>query len=102
MKTVDWTSMTPLEVWHAVRTAPKVAGPWTQVNVVGIAYRYDTAGRILARGYNEQVKQDIDRQLREAGYLLVDEPVKSKSVMKREAVQSGEEMPTFDKSKEDK
>ncbi len=28
MSTVDWASMSPLEVYNAIRAAPKVVGPW--------------------------------------------------------------------------
>lgn len=93
---IDWTCFTPREVWAALASAPKVAGPWTAngsreylfggreicwrstVSPDGRSFRCredddpdhdDDPTRFYA------TREDVDARLRELGWLLVDEPV---------------------------
>ena len=82
MPTIDWSSMTPREVWDALRTAPKVAGPWGsngtsefRAKPNGGAWRYASRGL-----FNEgdavgwfATRDAADAALRDAGWLLIDD-----------------------------
>lgn len=87
MSVVDWSKLTPLEVFESVRKAPRVAGPWTGG---GALHRRATDGTIVAAEYEGEARciarcdyprnswqkehpsrDAADAALREAGWLLV-------------------------------
>lgn len=90
MTAVDWSTLTPREAFEALRTAPRVAGPW--VTVRGEWVRLDARRGVVALikggdlcGWStygvdwglhktlEAAKAAADRALREQGWLLVGE-----------------------------
>jgi hypothetical protein len=84
---VDWTAFTPSEVWAALRSPPKVAGPWEPgesgemesrrhpdgkvvATTLWVTPRYPTAPwRVPVRTSD---RDGADRILREHGWLLVE------------------------------
>jgi hypothetical protein len=87
MGVVNWSEMTPLEVFESVRSAPRVAGPWTGG---GALFRRAPDGTVVAAEYEGEAaciarcnyprdswqkeypnRDAADAALREAGWLLV-------------------------------
>lgn len=82
---IDWSKMTPREIWEAFKTAPSVIGPWDEKNVrynlVGCeqAFRNITGRWTVDIGPGDDTnciqvdsKEECDAALRAAGYTLVD------------------------------
>jgi hypothetical protein len=82
---IDWSKMTPREIWEALKEAPKVAGPWMlegqRLQIIGDGWMKDVAyeheGKILMSTSPETEPEYPDRAtadaaLRAAGWLLVD------------------------------
>ena len=71
--------MTPREVWDALRTAPKVAGPWTlgeRREARGmriVASETDRGVFVDACSWTVSNRVEADALLRDAGWLLVDD-----------------------------
>ncbi len=69
---VDWNTMTPREIFDALASAPKVAGPWKD------GARRDFAGMAIVWAIawegNAEGRARADAKLRELGFILVDEP----------------------------
>jgi hypothetical protein len=86
--TVDWSTMSPRDVWESLKSAPKVAGPWTphahgfgcdcgaypaDSNYrKGWSYRPDLSGREVVDDACKS-RGEADADLREQGWVLVDE-----------------------------
>jgi hypothetical protein len=84
---VDWSAMTPREVWEALKSAPKVAGPWDdrkygrahRIDCMGNSITFDWGGEnvttLIASGAIPRFpdRASADAALRAAGWLLVDE-----------------------------
>lgn len=101
MSAIDWSAHTPREVWEALKTAPKVAGPWVESypgHELSLPHRSTVDGKSIVgwwtgeRGFMcvprdmhrpegvvvwhatlEEAQAATDKMLREAGWLLVDE-----------------------------
>jgi hypothetical protein len=83
---VDWSTMSPREVYDAIKSAPKVAGPWTKNG--GHVYRVATDGApvvVSSHGddgpfesgdYRLPDRPAADAALRTAGWILVDDEPK--------------------------
>ncbi len=68
---VDWNTMTPREIFDALASAPKVAGPWKE------GARRDPSGMAIvwaiAWADNALGRARADARIRELGWILVDE-----------------------------
>lgn len=97
---LDWSKMSPAEIFEALKSAPKVAGPWTVERDAGgrllapvrrsyygatIAWEISDCVEILEWVIPDSRKPpfsnvrcsdraDADARLRELGWLLVDDP----------------------------
>ncbi len=90
---VNWSKMSPQEVWDALKSAPKVAGPWTEhVHSFGCDcgsyrpgspyhgtwyYRPGLTGGEVVTAWDSETKKHADRDLRAQGYVLVEGDAKS-------------------------
>lgn len=64
---IAWHRMTSTQVFTALRTAPRVAGPWDSTGA-----RRDPRGLAIAWGATEEARGEADARLRADGFLLVD------------------------------
>lgn len=86
MSKVDWSSMSAAEVWDALKSAPKVAGPWERHGLEwwrrtadgAVAFAVPAGDAYLV--HDGRTMTDVearcrrDAQERAAGWLLVDDP----------------------------
>lgn len=57
---IDWTSLTPAEIYESLRSAPKVAGPWQPTSRVGAHFimwpcRRTPEGRVVMEDRNGEI-----------------------------------------------
>lgn len=90
---VDWSAMTPQQIWDALQSVPKVAGPWEESrrngsHVYGYVGRYfkslhtsefaayffpsdQSSVSLGSFATEEECKAAIDAELQRRGWLLV-------------------------------
>src|SRR5271165_1917065 len=86
---VEWKTMTPQEAWDLLLSAPRIAGVWGPAGIghpESTRARKDVRGHVVALDYGPgdvttclkpgclPDRGAADAALREAGWLLVDEP----------------------------
>ena len=85
MSAIDWTQHSPAEIFSALQSAPKVAGPWTKA-ADDYTRRTPFDGRCVARDGGRMVllsslagsgtfafptRDEADAELRRLGWVLV-------------------------------